>query len=54
MRLDSAEIWGPAHFHATTGEILRTLTINPNRRYHGTGNPTGGPKGPRKIKRTGP
>ena len=40
--------------HATTGEIIRTLTINPNRRYHGTGNPTGGPKGPRKIKRTGP
>ena len=23
-------------------------------RYHGTGKPTGGPKGPRKIKRTGP
>jgi transposase InsO family protein len=40
--------------HATTGEIIRTLTINPQRRYHGTGNPTGGPKGPRKIKRSGP
>jgi transposase InsO family protein len=40
--------------HAATGEILRTLTINPNRRYHGTGQPTGGPKGPRKIKRTRP
>ena len=40
--------------HATTGEIIRTLTINPNRLYHGTGNPTGGPKGPRKIKRSGP
>ncbi len=25
--------------HATTGEIIRTLTINPERRYHGTGNP---------------
>ena len=31
-----------------------TLTIDPNRRYHGTGRPTGGPKGPRKIKRSGP
>ena len=37
--------------HATTGEIIRTLTIDPNRRYHGTGAPTGGPRrpyGPRK------
>ena len=25
--------------HATTGEIIRTLTIDPNRRYHGTGKP---------------
>ncbi len=40
--------------HATTGEIIRTLTINPDHRYHGTGQPTGGPKGPRKIKRTEP
>ena len=40
--------------HAATGEIIRTLTINPERRYHGTGRPTGGPKGPRKIKRTEP
>lgn len=40
--------------HATTGEIIRTLTINPARRYHGTGRPPGGPKGRRKIKRTGP
>jgi hypothetical protein len=40
--------------HATTGEIIRTLTINPQRRYHGTGRPTGGPKGPRKTKRTKP
>ena len=40
--------------HATTGEIIRTLTINPDVRYHGTGKPTGGPKGPRKIKRTEP
>jgi transposase InsO family protein len=40
--------------HATTGEIIRTLTLNPERRYHGTGKPPGGPKGPRKIKRSGP
>jgi transposase InsO family protein len=38
--------------HATTGEIIRTLTINPTRRYHGTGGPIGGPRrpyGPRKT-----
>lgn len=40
--------------HATTGEIIRTLTINPDRRYHGTGKPPGGPKGPRKAKRSEP
>lgn len=40
--------------HAATGEIIRTLTIDPERRYHGTGRPKGGPKGPRKIKRSGP
>jgi transposase InsO family protein len=40
--------------HAATGEILRTLTIDPNKRYHGTGKPTGGPTGPRKIKRSSP
>jgi hypothetical protein len=40
--------------HATTGEIIRTLTIDPERRFHGTGKPTGGPKGPRKIRRTEP
>ena len=40
--------------HAATGEILRALTINPERRYHGTGRPPGGPKGPRKTNRTGP
>jgi transposase InsO family protein len=40
--------------HAATGEIIRTLTIDPERRYHGTGRPTGGPTGPRKPKRTGP
>lgn len=40
--------------HATTGEIIRTLTINPDRRYHGTGRPPGGPHGPRKTKRSGP
>jgi transposase InsO family protein len=40
--------------HATTGEIIRQLTINPEHRYHGTGRPPGGPKGPRKTNRTGP
>lgn len=40
--------------HATTGEIIRTLTIDPTKRYHGTGRPPGGPKGPRKTNRTGP
>jgi hypothetical protein len=40
--------------HATTGEITRSLTIDPNRRYHGTGQPTGGPKGPRKPRRSEP
>jgi transposase InsO family protein len=40
--------------HATTGEIIRALTINPQHRYHGTGKPPGGPKGPRKIRRTKP
>ena len=40
--------------HAATGEIIRTLTINPNQRYHGTGRPSGGPTGPRKIRRSGP
>jgi transposase InsO family protein len=37
--------------HAVTDEIIRTLTINPDRRYHGTGAATGGPRrpyGPRK------
>ena len=43
--------------HATTGEIIRQLTIDPQRRYHGTGAKIGGPKrpyGPRKNKQTGP
>ena len=43
--------------HAATGEILRTLTLDPNRRYHGTGKPIGGPSrpyGPRKPKRSEP
>jgi transposase InsO family protein len=30
--------------HATTGEILRQLNIDPTRRYHGTGQPRGGPR----------
>ena len=43
--------------HATTGEIIRQLTINPERRYHGTGKPIGGPRrpyGPRKNKKPEP
>ncbi len=43
--------------HATTGEIIRTLTINPERRYHGTGGPIGGPRrpyGPRKRQQPEP
>ena len=32
--------------HATTGEIIRTLTIDPQRRYHGTGAPTADPNDP--------
>ena len=30
--------------HAATGELIRNLTIDPNRRYHGTG--TTGPRDP--------
>ena len=40
--------------HAATGEIIRQLDINPTSRYHGTGKPPGGPKGPRKPKRSEP
>ena len=43
--------------HATTGEIIRTLTIDPNRRYHGSGRPIGGPRrpyGPRTNKKPEP
>jgi len=43
--------------HATTGEMLRTLTLDPERRYHGTGTPIGGPRrpnGPPKTKRPEP
>ena len=40
--------------HATTGETIRTLTIDPNRRYHGTGKPIGGPKQPPKTKNPNP
>jgi transposase InsO family protein len=36
--------------HATTGEIIRTLTIDPTRRYHGTGRPPG----PRKTEPPNP
>jgi len=43
--------------HATTGEITRDLTIDPQRRYHGTGKPIGGPRRPygaRKNKKPEP
>ena len=43
--------------HGATGEIIRALTIDPERRYHGTGEPRGGPRrpyGPRKQKRPEP
>jgi hypothetical protein len=43
--------------HATTGEIIRQLTLNPEHRYHGTGKPIGGPRrpyGPRKNKKSEP
>ena len=40
--------------HHTTGEIIRELTINPNKRYHGTGRTPGGPTGPRKPQRPNP
>ena len=38
--------------HATTGEILRHLTLDPNRRYHGTGRSPG--PTPRKPQRPKP
>jgi hypothetical protein len=40
--------------HATTGEIIRTLTIDPTRRYHGTGAPIGGPRRPYDHRKTKP
>ena len=43
--------------HATTDELIRSLTINPEHRYHGTGIPIGGPRrpyGPRKTNRPKP
>ncbi len=39
---------------ATTGEILRTLTLDTTRTYQPTGKPEGGPKGPRKPKHPNP
>jgi transposase InsO family protein len=40
--------------HATTGEIIRHLTIDPQRRYHGTGNPRNPPGRTRKTERPEP
>ena len=42
---------------AATGELYRHLTLDPTRRYHGTGAPIGGPRrpyGPRKTKQAEP
>jgi transposase InsO family protein len=38
--------------HATTGEIIRTLTIDPNRRYHGTGPKSEAPNAPTDPEKT--
>jgi hypothetical protein len=38
--------------HAATGELLRHLTLDPTRRYHGTGAPIGGPRRPYGPPRT--
>ncbi len=51
--------YGIRIINATTGEILRTRTrtLNPQRRYHGTGKPIGGPSrpyGPHKNKKPEP
>lgn len=40
--------------HATTGHLIRALTIDPNRRYHGTSARIGSPTGPRKTKNPNP
>ena len=40
--------------HAATGELIRALTINPEHRWHGTGQPPGGPKGPQKSDEPNP
>ncbi|MGZ4770304.1 MAG: hypothetical protein ACXVLX_16710, partial [Ilumatobacteraceae bacterium] len=46
--------------HAATGEIIRTLTLNPEHQYQPTGKPIGGPRrpygpyGPRKTKKPEP
>jgi transposase InsO family protein len=47
MLIDDLEV---RVIHAATGEIIRTLTIDPNRRYHGTG----ASPGPRKTKPPNP
>ena len=35
--------------HTQTGEIMRELTIDPDRKYHGTGKPRGGPLRPKRL-----
>jgi hypothetical protein len=40
--------------HAATGEIIRTLTIDPNRRYHPTGKPRHPPRPPEKQNNPNP
>jgi hypothetical protein len=39
---------------AATGELLRHLTLNPHRHYHGTGAPLGGPRRPYRPRKTKP
>jgi transposase InsO family protein len=56
--LDGTRVIALIHGHdirviqATTGEIIRTLTIDPTRRYHGTGKPPGGPRRPYGTRKT--
>jgi len=40
--------------NATTGEIIHQLTLDPDRRYHGTGRPIGGPRRPHRPRKAKP
>jgi hypothetical protein len=57
MRILLIDGYNVRTIHAATGEIIRRLTIDPERRYHGTGKPIGGPRrpyGPRRSKKPEP